>query len=70
MSGVLENYVFKAKCGNVLVTHGDKIPDAKLLKEASVVIDFYYEHPAISLRDTEELNLQNAFFPESTMAKI
>ena len=32
-------YVFKAKCGNVLVTHGDKIPDAKLLKEASGYCD-------------------------------
>ncbi|MEK6942454.1 MAG: metallophosphoesterase [Nanoarchaeota archaeon] len=57
---VLENYVFKAKCGNVLVTHGDKIPDAKLLKEASVIV-IGHEHPAISLRDGRRVESSKCF---------
>ena len=36
--------------GNVLVTHGDKIPANEVLKKASAII-IGHEHPAISLRE-------------------
>ncbi|MBI2101288.1 metallophosphoesterase [Candidatus Woesearchaeota archaeon] len=36
--------------GNVLVTHGDKIPDKKTLKGASTII-IGHEHPAVSLKE-------------------
>jgi len=38
------------KPNRVLVTHGDKIPDKDVLKQASTII-IGHEHPAVSLKD-------------------
>ena len=68
---VLENFVFRAKSGNVLVLHGDKAPDAKLLKEISIIV-IGHEHPAISLRDGRRVESSKCFLlgkPKNQSAK-
>ena len=48
------------KIGNILVAHGDKIPDKGILKEASIII-IGHEHPAISLKESSKMEKYKCF---------
>ena len=43
---VVENFII----GDILITHGHKIPEEKILKRCRTII-IGHEHPAVSLRD-------------------
>ncbi len=53
---VLEHY----KLDNILVIHGDKIPNKELLKGVSAII-IGHEHPAVSIREGPRAELFKAF---------
>ena len=46
----LTKKIFKNKTNKILVIHGDKIPDKKILEQVDTII-IGHEHPAISLRE-------------------
>lgn len=47
--------------GKILITHGDKLPDETLLKEAKTII-IGHEHPSVALRQGARVERYKAFF--------
>tara|TARA_Y100000310_G_C20699991_1_gene828853 strand:- start:6867 stop:7661 length:795 start_codon:yes stop_codon:yes gene_type:complete len=50
----------KIKNSNILVIHGDKIPDKKLLEGVSTIV-IGHEHPAVSIEESPRIELFKAF---------
>ena len=48
------------KNNNILITHGDKIPDKNLLKKSKTII-IGHEHPAVSIREGPRAELFKAY---------
>src|SRR3989338_296829 len=56
----LESTMTKNTINRILVIHGDKIPDKKLLKGVSTII-IGHEHPAVSIKEGPRAELFKAF---------
>ncbi|MAE42253.1 hypothetical protein CMO93_00655 [Candidatus Woesearchaeota archaeon] len=52
--------LLKNEKNNILIIHGDKIPDKNLLKDVSTII-IGHEHPAVSIKEGPRVELFKAF---------
>ncbi len=57
---VADIFILGSNKNKVLITHGDKIPDEKIWKEASAII-IGHEHPAISLKEGSKIETYKCF---------
>ncbi len=52
--------IINNKKNNILITHGDKIPDKNLLKKSKIII-IGHEHPAVSIKEGPRAELFKAY---------
>lgn len=58
---ILEHFLITPnKKANILVTHGDEIPNKSLLKDVSTII-IGHEHPAVSIKEGARIELFKAY---------
>jgi len=57
---VLDYFIIKNKKNRILIAHGDKIPDKKILKSVDTVI-IGHEHPAISIKEAARVEQFKCF---------
>lgn len=56
----ISKIIKKKKNKNILIIHGDKIPDKKLLKNIDIII-IGHEHPAVSIKDFPRVEIYKCF---------